>query len=245
MTFGFGLGLGGRAAGASVFDPATLTLTGWWRASYTGSPWTPTASAGSSGSNGNLTATLLEIPATGSSVNGYTPPDFDGTDDRLANANSTDTFVDEAAWSVSLLFYGDTAAAHSAGAAYSDEALVSDVGNGFFYVTFTTDGVVAGHYDGVAFQEIVKAASTGAWHKVHAWYDGTNLNLEVDGSAATPVAAGNGFSTFGGGALRVGTNYDATAFFDGKILEVMTATSNLGSTARTNISSYWASRYGV
>ena len=38
------------------FDPTSLSLTGFWRASYSGAPWVPTASAGTSGANGNLVA---------------------------------------------------------------------------------------------------------------------------------------------------------------------------------------------
>jgi hypothetical protein len=44
---------GGHGTAAGAADPSSLSLTGWWRASYAGSPWTPSASAGSSGSNGD------------------------------------------------------------------------------------------------------------------------------------------------------------------------------------------------
>src|SRR5262245_903161 len=51
------------AISAVSYDPAILALDGWWRAPYA-DPWTPTASAGASGSNGNLTSS--GSPATGS-----------------------------------------------------------------------------------------------------------------------------------------------------------------------------------
>lgn len=241
----FGFGLGGRAGTqvSSVFDPATLALSGWWRAPYSGSPLVAVASAGGSGSNGNLTE-ATNPPSAGASLNSLASADFDGTNDVLKNANNIVTFLSETAWSVSCLFSGDTASARSVGAAYSDRSLLTNEAQGLFYLTFTTGGVTVGHYDG-GFKEVTVACATGGSHLISAWYDGTNLNLSIDGGAASTAAASTAFTNFGGGVLKVGLNYDGSAKFDGRIWDLMTATTNLGSTARSNIKSYINSRYAL
>ncbi len=226
-----------------TFDPASLALTGWWRASYGGSPWAAVASAGSSGSNGTL-AEAINAPSVGASLNGKASANFDGTNDRLANSHDLDTFFDEAAWSVSGVIAADTAASHNTNNGYLDEAIVTQDVNGFFYITFSTSGITAGHFDNVSFKEIVKAcAADGNPHTFHAWYDGTSLHLTVDGSSATPVTAGNVFALAGNGALKLGTNYDNSAFYDGRVWDLIVADTDLGSTARTNIESYFQATY--
>src|SRR5678815_176148 len=97
------------SAGTPVFNPATLFLTGWWRGSYSASPWVGTASASSSGSNNASEATTP--PAAGATVNGFAPVDFDGVDDLLRADGTLDTYFATNAWTVSVLFNADTAAA--------------------------------------------------------------------------------------------------------------------------------------
>lgn len=55
------------------------------------------------------------------------------------------------------------------------------------------------------------------------------------------MAAGN--ATLGT-ALRIASNYNGTTFYNGRIFELLLSNTNLGSTARANIESYFTSRYG-
>ncbi len=227
-----------------VYDPAALALSGWWRASYAGSPWVAVASAGGSGSNGNMTE-ATNPPSVGASLNGLASADFDGTNDRLGNANDVTVFLglSSTAYSISCVIAADAAATRSVGAAYSDAAILTDDTNGFFCLTFTSDGVTMMHYDGTFSAEATQAcAADGNPHTVHAWYDGTNINVSVDGAAAATDAAGTGYNT-ANALLRMGVNYNAGARFNGRIWDIMTAASNLGPTARTNIESYFQATY--
>lgn len=69
----------------SFVDPATQSLTGWWKPNYTaGALWAATASAGTSGNFRLNQATAGSQPATSAALNGLTGPDFDGTNDYQA-----------------------------------------------------------------------------------------------------------------------------------------------------------------
>jgi hypothetical protein len=248
MSLTLGRGMVGRPLGdAAVFDPAVLALSGWWRASYAGSPWVSRASAGSSGANGNL-AEATNPPATGAAVNGLTPADFDGSNDQLLNANDLHaTFLSTSAFHITALVKFNTAGAAAAGAAYGERAVLADDTQGYCNFSHSTRGITLSHYDTATglWREATVACGTGAWHLAHGWYDGVNLFVQLDSGApvtgetvATPLPSV-------AGTVCVGRNYSGTAFVDGDIAEVMIATTNLGSTARTDIKSYVNSRYAL
>jgi hypothetical protein len=234
-----------KPSGAAAFDPATLALSGWWRASYAGSPWVARASAGGSGGNGNLTE-ATNPPATGTAVNGLTPASFNGTTQIIANANALTTFITSTAWSIALLIKPTaTAVARSVGAGYNDPAIISETTQGYWYLTYTTSGVTIGHYDPTAgvWKEANQACSSGSWHLVQAWFDATNISISVDSVAATNVASTDQ-GVAGVGPLTLGKAF-AAAYYAGDVADVMVATTNLGATARGNIKSYVNSRYAL
>jgi hypothetical protein len=239
-------GDGGEAGDASqdaalVFDPATLTLTGWWRASFVASPWVGNASAG--GSAGRDLTEPTTPPTAGPPIKGLAPAAFDGTNDKIASNIAVSTFLGAAAWEVHGLFSADAAPARTIGAPYLSPALVTDSASGFFYISYSDGGVMAGHFDG-AFREILSPCPTGGLHVFQAWFDGTKLNLQIDGGIpATPVVAGA--AVFGAGLLKVGANYNGTATFNGRIVEVLTAAQMLGDVARSNVRKYFNQRYAT
>lgn len=226
------------------FNPATLSLTGWWRASYGGSPWTPTASAGSSGSNGNLTKTADPAePAVGSAVNGFTPADFDGSNDALAGTAADTALFTGAAGSIVVLFYADAATADS-GNWYGNPQLLGHNGtSGRVGVGFSDAGVVAGYYDGSSHLYLAAAASTGAWHLGQVKWDSSNLKVRVDSGAWQTLGAGA--ASLVGDTLRVGPDFLTSQHFNGKILEIMTAASALSDDNFNNIKSYVNTRYAL
>lgn len=240
LMIGLGLGLGGRAGGASTFDPATLSLTGWWRASYAGSPWVATASAGTSGSREFSEAT--NPPGT-FAINGLNAADFDGTNDRLRTVTLTlQDLLGTSGYYVGILAYLDTTEA--AGANYYDDEALFTTDSGGMGISVSNSGVRAGHNDGGYKQTAAVACATGAWKWIDAWYDTTNLNVAVNGGAAASVAAGACASP-GGQQPRVGSNWAGAKFLDGKVAEIITAASDIGATNRTGLRSYVNARYGL
>ncbi len=239
MRLGLGLYLSSLQSVGSSYDPAGLPLTGWWRASYAGSPWTGTASAGSSGSK-NLTE-ATNPPAAGTAVNGLTPAAFDGTNDRLANATAMSSIFTAAAGTFVVIAKTNAAAAPAAGP-YDDPTFFSDPAIGAVGLGWNTSGVRAFLTDG-SYKTATIAQGTGSWFMACMRWDSANLSLDINGGATTNVAAGAISNVTG--TLRIGANYAAAAFLNGSILEVMTAASKLTDTDRNNIKSYFNARYAL
>ena len=238
------LGVGvGLTLGSRRFNPASLALTGWWRASYAASPWVGTASAGASGSR-NLTE-ATNPPAAGTAVNGLTPADFDGTNDKLGTALTLGDLSDATAGSIAALFYADAATADAGAAApYVLPAFLGDE-LPYFTFSFGSAGIRAGYNAGSGWDSVASTASTGAWHLGQCRWNGSVIEVRVDGGAwvtSSPFSGGIFLMT---GAVIVGRNYDSTAFFNGRIADLMTADSVLSTGQFDGIRSYVNSRYGI
>lgn len=229
-------------AAFSNFDPATLTLTGWWRAGFMVSPWKGIASAGTS--LGRDLAEATNPPVAATPINGFAPASFDGMNDQLLSVTAVNAYLSTTGWEVHGLISADSARPYAAGMPYAFPAILTDNTAGDFYIAFSSAGVIAGHYDGVSFKEIVAACPTGGIHTFQAWFDGTKLNLSVDnGAPAVPVTTG--VPIFGVGALRMGLNYAGAAGFDGNIVEIMIAAKVLDDPSRKGIRAYFNKRYGT
>lgn len=241
---GRGTGQGGAAA---LFDPASLALSAWYRAAYAGSPWSSNASAGGSGSAVSLS--VGTAPSVGAALNGFNTASCDGTTQSLACASGTiiPNNCSVGAWSISVLVNpAATAVAAVPGSSYQEPAIISETVQGYLYLTYTTSGFGIGHRDPTAgtWKQVYSAGAAGSWHLVQAYYDGANMYLEVDSLAAVSVATTDQGVT-GVGPMKVGANYNSVARWPGLIAEVITATTNLGATARGNIKSYVNGRYGL
>jgi hypothetical protein len=226
------------------FSPVSLSLTGWWRANYTGSPWIPTATAGSSVSNGNL-AEATNPPATGTAVNGLTPTDFDGVNDQLHNANAVSTFITTTAWSCWALVWVDTIA-YAGATYYSGDPILTDHYSvecwGLHLSTNGGNKVIAYQWNGAAAGFAVSAISTGAWQLVQAKYDGTNIKCRVNSGAwasdtISALSDASAVLTLGGDTGPI--------YFDGKVLECATAQTALSDGTFDNVKTYVNARYGL
>lgn len=231
MRFGVGMAACLKGASAATFDPATLSLSGWWRASYAGAPWSGTASAGTSGAN-NL-ALLGAAPTAGPAVSTYTPADFDGTTQALSGA-ALSTFLTDTAYTVLVAFYSDVASALTDGVGY----LFGDDG-GYMSLGFTTSGVSALGFDGASKTAAI-ACAHGAWHLAMAKLSGGNLYAGVDGTWSAPTACGAIGSL--AGTSRVGIAYSGDRL-DGRLLEVVAAPSVLSDGTISQYRSYLQARY--
>lgn len=214
---GLGLGLGFQNGAASVFDPATLSLTGWWRASYSGSPWVGTASAGASGSR-NLTE-ATNPPTAGTAVDGFTPARFNGTNQKLGHAGPVaTTFVSTTQWSTWVMFKATAAFAFGAdNQRYNSPHFwcSDDSGVG---VGFDSNGINVHQADNSPAQRDTKiACGTGAWHVLFAWWDGSLLHLQLDNGSPVTTACTSMYSGVSYAALLVGCNWNGSNWFQGDI----------------------------
>lgn len=245
-------GLTWATGGAAVFDPSTLNLTTWLRASYSASPWAGVASAGVSGSHSYSEAT--NPPATGAALNSLTPADFDGSNDRLARSGVTqDTFVSTTAYSLVILYNAD-AAATDAGTSnqYDNPALVTGFSGGAiggsFMVAYSSAGLGAAHYDGSSWLGITSgSAHNGAWTCGQVKFDGAFLGARLNGGSwvDNPKGSVSGLSEATSPGVRIGANYNLSQFFDGRIAEVMIAQTAFSDATFNNIRSYFNTRYAL
>lgn len=233
----------GAATATSAFEfwsPASLALSGWWRASYAGLPWSGNASAGASAGR-NLTTTGND-PTTGTAQGGFTPADF-ATTKYIASGVANNVFFG-ASGSVFALIYARTAPAHNA-TAYANGNLFSDNTNAETTFGVTSSGLNACVYDGGGYKELTgPACSTGAWHLAQFKFDGTNLKARVDGGAWSSTAcASPPYLTPSN--PQVGRSYANAIQFDGLILEIGAANSAVADASFDKMRSYCAQRYGV
>lgn len=245
MTLALGLGLGLTYGGGApaVFDPATEDPALWLRGSYGGSPWEGTDSAGTSGTHDFTEA--MTPPDVGDEVNGFSPADF--SDSKLGNASAQDTFISATAYTLMCLFYARTAATDpGAGSPFAMPAFLTGTSGGVgavFQFGFTAAGVRAGHYDGT-WDSVAAEASVGAWHLAFARFNGTLLEVGVDGGALASVARGSVVGATDGGN-RIGQNYDGSAKYDGLIMELIGFRSAKSNAVRAGFRQYCRARYGV
>jgi hypothetical protein len=248
MRLGLHLGLSSTSSSVPAIDPATLSLTGWWRAAnggeYNGSPWAGTASAGSSGSNALSEAT--NPPAAGSAVNTHPPADFDGTNDRLVGDGTFDTYFNAGAGSGAILFNADAITTDDGTNVYENDCLLATNSAAYFHLYLRSSNVLGIRFvDDTVGERILSIAfaGTGAWVFVQWKWNGTTLYLRVNGGswASTPCTNLALLTD----TLRIGVNYNAGQVFDGKILEIMTADSVLSDATFNGILSYERARYAL
>lgn len=242
---GMGLATRPRPSGTvPAFDPATLTLTGWWRASYSGSPWAGTASAGGSGSQSLTEASLS--PSVGTAVSGVTPPDFNGTDDRLAGAACSTFFTTThySGWAlVKVDTIGTDSATHNA-----NEHIATTLGTGQWGIYLRDNGAGTVNVTHRAFgssveRTVATAFTKSTWQLVQWRADGLTLEIRVNGGAWASAATGTINSL--AAALELGRNPNQNEFLDGAILDFGTCQLKLNDATFDDIKSYANARYGL
>jgi hypothetical protein len=233
--------IGGGAA--PVFDITTLAWSGLWRASYSGAPWAGVASAGVSGTTGNLAAGTA--PTTGTAQNGLTPAAFAAASSQyLTNATAVSTVFTHAAGSIVALVYGVSAVA-AAGNPYDDPAIFVDQGTGSVGLTHTASGFKAFLYDGVSYKTRTAAAATGSYHLVMLDWDASTLGLTLNSGARDSIAIAGGGWNVNAGNINVGRGYLTSAFIDARILMVGCSASQFSAGNYANIKSYVNSTYAL
>lgn len=230
----------------AAFDPANSSLTGWWRAPYSGAPWAGVASAGASGSRS--LATAGSNPSVGATLNGRAGPDFNGSANLLTTSLAGSNFFSAGAMGGWAVVRADSVVADpGAGSRWQGNAIVGDNGATYVQLTMTAAGATLYLTNSGAGDEVTAACSTGAPHLIQFKFDGTNLRLRVDGGSWSNTA-----STNGPGAtiddltstIRVGFQ---TNYFDGRIWELAfmntAPADSFFDDVRTYATAYWATAF--
>lgn len=221
---------------ASVFDPATLSLQGWWR-DYAGSaPWAGTASAGSSGSNSLSAGTA---PGAGTALNGHGTADFNGTTHYLTGAamSTFQTTTNLSGWALYAIDTNDTNASWC-----SNRGVLGTQGTCQLGVFHKSTGVVSLGMEVPSIVTVEQAVGAGTYRLVQWKANGTNLYIRENSAAFTSAAGGTNTSLAAN--LNVGRSPNSQ-YFDGRIAELGMSTSFFSDTEMDQVKSYINSRYGL
>ncbi len=233
--------LNGYASASFVpsLDPATLNLTGWWKADFSAAPWVGTASAGTSGSH-NLTTSSGNDPIAGTAQNGHVPAKYVVADGELILHGGvlSDVFTAAAGTLVLCALVPTTSA--TSGSPFGDPGFLGDA-DGALIASFSTSGFAVGINDGAP-KVVTVACSTAAYHRLYMRWNGSTVEAKVDTGSWSTLAAGN--ITDVTGAWILGGN-PLVGYTDFSALEVMTAAYYVVDADINGIDAYLVARYAI
>ncbi len=227
-------------AGGFVYfqDPTLLTLTGLWRGSFAGTPWTGVASAGSSSGKNLPVLGGSQVPGIGTAINGFAPATFNGTNQALANtADTTTAFITTTAYFFSFLIKPVTAVADTT--VYDNPGLVTEAG-GNWGIVFSSAGVRVYHSSAT---KNTLALATGSYAQVDITFTGGVLKMRKNGGAWTTVSSVAATGGITASAFRVGINYGGAAKFTGDMMEILCGTTIPSDAQLDGIYAYRKARY--
>ena len=244
MRIGLGLSLASLSQLSSPPYPSTLSLSGWWKASFAASPWTDQIAGG------NL-AESTNPPASGTAVNGFNPASFDGVNDELAiTGDASSLYATSAYGMVALINVTSFTTGNTDQTAPYQQCQIVGCGRnasgspgGGISGSGGSGQFIWGHHDGITWDGSKTSISSGAWIMLAAGFDGTNISTSVNAGTLTNTSHGNvnGLA----GTPRIGANFLSLAFLNADILEIMTRKTKFSSGELTSLKTYFNARYGL
>jgi hypothetical protein len=243
MLLGLSLSICVQQAGGEpptpTIDPATLALSLWVRAPYGGAPWVGVASTGSSGAK-NLTTNTSE-PDVGAELNGLAGADCDGVNEAFSWVGGTWADVISAS-AYTFILACVPRSPNAPGAQPYDDALFIGDNGGSVGCGYSTSGFRAFHDDGAVRVTAAVAAAADAFHTVAVRYNGTQIQIRVDGGDWTSVAAGNVGAPGLASSVQFMKNY-TTNFANGIDYEVIASQSAFSDETVAGVEAYLLDRY--
>lgn len=243
MRAGFRSGrLRALATTATIFDPSTLVLSEWLKPNFAGDPWTGTASAGASGGRSLINGVS---PTAGTAVSGKTPAAYNGTTQFQTTALHMSDVITGTAGTLACLYKATSAAAPGA-SAFNDACFLSMAGRGDVAFAINSSGIRAHVLDSTSNTADVSASvATGAWHMAHVRWSSTLLEIGLDGVWQPGVAIVGGVLTtnLATTSFNVGCDFIQTVFFNGSIMEWLSAAYRFSDADLSNYYAYAKATY--
>lgn len=231
--------------GSGGFDPAGLSLSGWFRIAFPGVPWPGTASMGSSGDGVHDLNTAGADPTASTALNGFASALFNGTTQYLVGEQNWDQFFGATSGSIVWLANQLSASADAgAGLRINNAGFVAqEGGTTTFNLGYSTSGYTLAVFNsGASYDEIVLACATGAYNSGMVTWDGVNVTMRLNSAGITTLACDGPTTT--AIAWNVGKNF-LSSFTNMRLAELMTASTALTTPNYTNVKSYFNTRYGL
>lgn len=229
--------------GPPPFDPATLSLSGWWRAGdYDGATtWSGAASLGASGSR-DLTG--VNTPTNGTPLNGHAPVSLNGTNQYFTSGIAISSFIAASDWAVwALVNMTNEPSDFAAAIAYNNAAPVAD--NGGYWGTHVRSGGGGGpkmqayNYPSAAAEA---GFSNAAYALLQGRYTGGVAEARVNGGIWQTASAADVSSLTG--LLRVGIGYSGS-LVEGLIADLAVADTRFDDATFDDIRAYVNDRYAL
>jgi hypothetical protein len=185
-------------------------------------------------------------PLTGSAINSWPAPEFDGTNDYFGRS-ALSNFVSATAYHVFAVVRAQTVTGTNA-TAYLNNGIVGDFGIGWWGLYLKTNGsnreVHGFHWDSNLRDAIASGLKLDEDALIEWSYDGTTLRCQVGGG---PVATAVGGGAIGSLAdpVRVGTGANGGLYLDGAIASILVCDAYLSGGEARSARDYLSSKYGV
>lgn len=166
----------------------------------------------------------------------------DAVDDVLTNATAFSSFITASAHTIFIAFTPIAIGTNSASPFANDNLLTDNAGFVAIALKSTTPAVQSYNWDGDA-DTSSKAITLGSASIVMMRHAGGNLYLSVNNGSEGSVASGD--TTTLTGTLIIGSNYPASAFYNGYIHEIIIYNTALTAGQIAQMYAYLNSKYAV
>jgi hypothetical protein len=165
--------------------------------------------------------------------------DFDGANDELSSGQAQSVIISAAVWRLIAVVWIDAIDTVSAN---FDAADTIFGGIGFWNIGLRDNTgvfqVLAGHWDG-ARKTAVGTITLNAWHTINAWYDGSTIQVRINGVDGTPSAAAGNITTMTDTPKMGGNTANTTQQMNGRIRALCTFNAAISGGAVTALET-WA-----
>lgn len=189
--------------------------------------------------NGYNATELVDSPTYKASIqNSLSVGRFDGTDDVLQGTAISNLIAADAYTIMAAVKYTTVGGGGIAG--YDNEGFLSDAG-GYWGTMAYTGQAGAYNYDGTS--DIAVASYTaGNWMLIQTAHRSGNIEVRINGGAATSTASGNTLSL--ASSMLLGRHYNLY-YFDGDLGEALIYNTALSLSDINNVGDYLATKWGL
>lgn len=191
--------------------------------------------------------TGADRPASGSTINTFAAPHFDGSSDYLTSGHALSDFVAASKYHVFVVLRADAITGVSA-TSYVNDAVIADVGFGWWGLFLRTlsgqTQVVGFHWAGS------ERTAVGLGYRVTTdalieWsYDGATIRCRVNNESAGTGSGGSAIDDITQ-TVQLGFGVATSVFLDGRIASVIVCNEYLSDLEAINVRTYLSSKYGV
>jgi hypothetical protein len=238
--------------------PGDITgLTGWWDASDSSTLFDATSGGSAVAADGSVariedksgnsrhftqgTAGARPLRKTGVQ-NSLDVLRLDGSDDFLGSIAFT-TLFSRFQLTCFIVAKATTIATDEASPGFNASVFSTTAGGVIMFGVKSSGSVFVTGYD-IIEKYISQSYTAGNWILLTTFYDGTNLQLRVNGGSTQSVAL-SAYKQSNVGNLRIGANYNSSVVFNGDVGEIITYNQAISTADREGLESVLMDKWAI